>query len=111
MSNYKHTGSKLIVWYDAHAYDDEHAPTRELLKGTLGDIFIMNDKQEWQRLIGRNCISQRLILIISGQFGCEIVPKIHESSNILSIYVYCQDKARNQAWANDYSKVNYILFS
>lgn len=111
MSNYKQTGSRLIVWYDAHAYDAEHASTREALEGTLGNIFIMNDKVEWQRLIGRDCISQRLILIISGQFGCEIVPKIHESPNILSIYIYCQDKARNQAWSKNYSKVNNMLFS
>ena len=108
MSNYNHRSSRLIIWYDAHAYEQGHASTRELLESHLGDVFIMNDKTEWQRLIGRDHSSQRLVLIISGQFGREIVPRIHDSPNIVSIYVYCRDRERNREWAKNYSKVKSV---
>jgi hypothetical protein len=44
-------------------------------------------------------------LIVSGQFGREIVPKIHQLEQLSAIYVYCMNKEANEQWAKDFLKV------
>ncbi|CAF4436489.1 unnamed protein product, partial [Didymodactylos carnosus] len=46
-----------------------------------------------------------IVLIVSGRFGREIVPRIHDLSQLKSIYVFCMDKAEHEKWAKHYKKV------
>lgn len=54
----------------------------------------------------RKTTKESLILIVSGTFGRQILPSIHDLPQLISFYVFCQDKKGNEQWATKYSKVN-----
>lgn len=49
----------------------------------------------------------RLILITSGRAGRELVPKIHQLTQVASIYVFCIDENTHKKWACRFFKVRY----
>ncbi len=100
--------SPIVVWFDTNAYNTEGQMTRELLQETLGNLMVFTDKNEYKRFLGRDLKIKRLVLIISGQLGKEIVPIIHNLTSILSIYVYCKDKKAHEEWTKQYTKVNNL---
>ncbi|CAF3749135.1 unnamed protein product [Rotaria sp. Silwood1] len=48
-------------------------------------------------------------MVVSGQLGRKIVPTIHSLRQVISIYVYCFDKKRNEEWACKYAKVKAVV--
>ncbi|CAF1071152.1 unnamed protein product [Rotaria sordida] len=48
-------------------------------------------------------------MIVSGQLGKEIVPSIHNLRQVMSIYVYCMNKAINEQWASRFVKVKAVV--
>lgn len=100
--------SRLTVWYDADAYKSENEETRKLLEGTLGNVLVMCDETEYNRLLSRDHSLQRLVLIISGRLSRELLPRLHHATNILAIYIYCQNKKAYEGYVREYSKVNIL---
>ncbi|CAF0903142.1 unnamed protein product [Adineta ricciae] len=47
-------------------------------------------------------------LIISGKFGEELIPKIHNAEQLHSVYVFCMNKPKHDAWAVHYRKVRDV---
>ena len=47
-------------------------------------------------------------LIISGTFGEELIPKIHNAEQLHSVYIFCMDKPKHEAWAVHYRKVRDV---
>lgn len=45
------------------------------------------------------------ILFVSGSYGRQIVPVIHDLPQLLGVYVYCSNKELHLQWANQYTKV------
>ena len=65
-----------------------------------------SDDKTCKQYIQNNSTS-KLILIVSGQLGHKLVPQIHDLPQVISIYVYCRDKSKNQKWASNFSKVTF----
>ena len=51
----------------------------------------------------------RLVLIVSGRCGRQLVPQIHHLRQVSSIYVYCMDKKANEQWAKDFIKIKSVI--
>lgn len=49
--------------------------------------------------------TDQIILIVSGALGREIVPRIHQNRQIVSIYVYCGNRQNNEQWIKEFPKV------
>ncbi len=56
-----------------------------------------------------NELNEKIILIISGTLGCEIIPKVHSFPLIESIYVFCQNKTKHQLWAKNFNKIQGVF--
>ncbi|CAF3548332.1 unnamed protein product [Rotaria sp. Silwood1] len=54
-------------------------------------------------------ITKQVFLITSNTFGEHIVPLIYELSNIQTIYIYCGDKKKAEAWTKSYKKISGIF--
>ncbi|CAF5086200.1 unnamed protein product, partial [Rotaria sp. Silwood1] len=57
----------------------------------------------------RSIEREKIVLIVSGGYGREIVPRIHDLIQVNCIYVYCYDKARHEEWSTDFSKIRSII--
>ena len=53
-------------------------------------------------------LDEKIILVVSGSLGEEIIPKIHSFHLIDSIYIFCLNKIKHQLWAKDYSKIQGV---
>jgi hypothetical protein len=56
-----------------------------------------------------NELTEQIILIVSGSFGSQIIPKIHSFPLIDSIYIFCQNKTQHRLWAKNFKKIQGVF--
>lgn len=49
-----------------------------------------------------------ILLIVSGSMGLELVPTVHDLNQIHSVYIFCMNKPKYDAWAKQYQKVRGV---
>ena len=95
-----------LIWLDATVYSSiENHATQKELRSITHNFHSFDSIHDCEKYIQTKTIYDRLFLIVSGQLGRDIVPRIHHYRQIFSIYVYCQNKQKNEEWANKFSKV------
>ncbi|CAF3522232.1 unnamed protein product, partial [Rotaria sp. Silwood1] len=67
------------------------------------------DVRQCQKYIEEQSQNDRLVIIVSGRLGQEIVPSVHNLQQVISIYVYCMNKGINEQWACKYTKVKAVV--
>jgi response regulator RpfG family c-di-GMP phosphodiesterase len=110
MDNSHTNGSNLeifsIIWLDPSVNSNRaNQNAEQQLRNIINHLRKFEDGQECQQYIEERSQEDRLILIVSDQFGKDIVPQIHHLRQVSSIYVYCPDKQKNQEWVSQFNKV------
>lgn len=101
----------LFYWLDAEVNTSDHNKTlQKQICSVIDYLEIFDNQSECQEAIKSLPKNERLILIVSGRLGRQIVPQIHDLRQVISIYVYCSDKALNEEWARQFKKVLNIIF-
>lgn len=96
-----------LVWLDAYVNKTTNESIQTELRELTNQFRTFDNCSECQLFLQSN--DQRLVLIVSGRLGREIVPQIHSLEQIASIYVYCLDRERNEQWAKNYSKIQRVV--
>ncbi|CAF4432505.1 unnamed protein product [Rotaria socialis] len=100
----------LLVWLDPHVNtSDENRETQVKLRKVLTCLYTFDNVTTCEKWLKEYDANEKLILIVSGAYGNQIVPKVHYLPTIISIYVYCLDVNRNKTWSMDYSKVQSVV--
>lgn len=95
-----------LAWLDAQVNDtDENIKAQSELRSAINLWKIFHDKDECMQYIQSVAEGDRIILIVSGKLGRELVPGIYNLRQLCSIYVYCMDKKGNKEWASNFTKV------
>lgn len=94
-----------LIWLDSNSKDDRHA--EEKLQSILNKLETFEDVSKCFEYIKQTSEKDRLILIVSGRLGREIVPLINDIDQVISVYVYCFDRKANEEWTSKYSKVKF----
>ena len=94
-----------IIWVDALENDEEIRATEKKLRKTINHLKRFNNVKQCQQYIEKTSQNNRLILVVSGRYGRELVPVIYQLRQITSIYVYCMDRDSNLKWSRSYTKV------
>jgi hypothetical protein len=96
-----------LLWLDAAVNSsEENRQAQQQLRATINHVITFEDANRCQQYIRSICAHDRLVLIVSGQLGQEVVPSIHQMRQLSSIYVYCMNKERNEKWAKNFTKVS-----
>lgn len=93
-----------LVWLDDNITEDRG--TQEKLQTIINHLKRFHHASECQRYIQDTSKNDRIVLIVNGLLGRELVPCIHHLSQVSSIYVYCMNKMENELWTKDFHKVN-----
>jgi hypothetical protein len=101
----KHLEIFSLIWLDTDVNVKETRNTEQKLRSTINHLKKFQDVEQCQQYIEQTSQKDRLVLIVSGQLGQEIVPSIHKLRQVISIYVYCMDKQRNEEWSSKFTKV------
>ena len=106
--------SFIVVWCDGsigsskNSVDDSNTLIKltSIVNKKRQLIHAFNDVaacQEFLSLVNNVC------LIVSGTIGQELVPIIHQLDQIHSIFVFCMNKPKHDAWATHYNKVRGVF--
>ena len=85
-----------LIWLDADVNIKGTRDTEQKLRTIINHLKKFHDVEQCQQYIEQRSQKDRLVLIVSGRFGREIVPSIHKLRQVTSIYVYCMDKKGNE---------------
>ncbi|CAF1524868.1 unnamed protein product, partial [Didymodactylos carnosus] len=89
-----------LIWLDGNVNkDQDNLALQRKLRQIISLFEVFDILIECERYI-QHTKTEEIILIVGGKFGRELVPRIHNLSQLLAVYVYCMDKAGNESWAN-----------
>ena len=94
-----------ITWLDDNIQAGDNRDTEQHLRSIINRLKRFKDIERCEKFIQERSPEDRLILIVSGRLGRQIVPTIHTFRQVMSIYVYCMDAAGNREWSKKYAKV------
>ncbi|CAF4712994.1 unnamed protein product, partial [Rotaria sp. Silwood2] len=95
-----------LIWLDAVVNQlQENIDAQQQIRSIINHLKTFQNVQDCEKYINQTSKDDRILLIVSGQLGQEIVPRIHHNRQIFSIYVYCMNKAKNEEWAKHFQKV------
>ncbi|CAF2026607.1 unnamed protein product [Rotaria magnacalcarata] len=102
----------LLIWLDPNVdTSTDNVKTQERLRKILTCLITFDKVEPCERWLKKCCSNEKIILIVSGAYGQEIIPKIHHLKTLITIYVYCLDVDRNKRWAKTFSKIRNVTSS
>ena len=103
------TESFASLWLDQNVNKTEdNLQTQQELRQLINHLRTFDNADQCEQYI-RKITKEKVILIVSGSLGRELVPRLHDLPQFSTCYVFCQDQKRNEEWANKYHKVQYFI--
>ena len=95
-----------LIWLDANnSIDEKRRDMERQLRCVINHLRKFAYGLECLQYIKQRSTDDRLMLIVSDEFGRELVPQIHELKQVSSIYVYCMNQSSNDQWTHEFPKV------
>ncbi|CAF1180167.1 unnamed protein product [Rotaria sordida] len=100
----------LLLWLDAKIDEsnEDYRNSIKHLQRTVNTIKPYRDTEECINYISE-LENEKAFLIISGALCESVVPRVHNMTQLYSIYVFCRKKEKYEEWAKDWSKVKGIF--
>jgi tetratricopeptide (TPR) repeat protein len=100
----------LLIWLDNNI-DDNSADCRNTITQLRRAVNAINTFSD-----GDQCIefletidNEKVCMIISGSLGQHIVPRVHNMSQVDSIFIFCGNKQYHEQWAKEWSKIKGVF--
>jgi tetratricopeptide (TPR) repeat protein len=100
----------LLIWLDQNI-DENSTDCRNSitqLRRTVNTIHSFKDGEQCIHFL-ENMNNEKACMIISGSFGQDIVPRIHNMSQVDSIFIFCGNKKYHEQWTKDWSKIKGVF--
>jgi hypothetical protein len=109
--NHRNLETFSLVWLDSTINNSqENVNTQRRLKTIINHLLTFEDSTLCEEYIRSVSNHDRIVIIVSGLLGRQLVPRIHQLEQVCSIYVYCMDRKTNEQWTKDFTKVNNDKF-
>ena len=92
----------LLIWLDQHI-DDNNLDCRNTirqLRHVVNSINLFTDEENCIEFIQR-MDTEKVCMITSGLFSQHIVTRIHNMSQVDSIFIFCSDKECHEQWTKE----------
>jgi tetratricopeptide (TPR) repeat protein len=108
--NIKMVQNVLLIWLDSNIDDnnDDCHNTVSQLRRVVNDVNTFTDRDRCVQFIER-IKDEKACMIISGSLGEHIVPRIHNMSQVDSIFIFCGNKKHHEQWTKDWSKIKGVF--
>jgi hypothetical protein len=98
--------SLSLIWLDANVnISRENLDVQKRLRSTINFLKTFHDVAECEAHIRSVPAGDRVLFIVSGGLGRDIVPRIHMLRQVIAIYVFCSNKQIHEQWTKPYTKV------
>lgn len=98
-----------LFWLDAsvNKFLDKSKSTPRL-RANIDYLKKFSDPEECEKRIRSISESERIVLIVSGSFNRQIVPRIHSLPELSAIYVFCMNLDGNRQWVDSFNRVELV---
>ncbi|UJR16852.1 hypothetical protein I4U23_003751 [Adineta vaga] len=98
-----------LIWLDANVHKTkDNIDSQVKLREAINFLQLFDEADACEENI-KTITIEKVVLIVSGRLGREVVPRWHDLPQLNCIYVYCFDRAANKLWADKYSKVKGVF--
>ena len=100
----------LLVWLDNNINENNSdcQNTISQLRRTVNSVNIFTDGQECIEFL-EDIADEKACMIISGSLGQQIISRVHDLSQVDSIFIFCGNKKYHEGWAKDWSKIKGVF--
>ena len=101
----------LLIWLDTDIDDENSADYRHMviqLRRVVNTVDAFTDGEECINFIETKN-NEKICMIISGSLGKHIVPRVHNMSQVDSIFIFCGNKKHHEKWVKDWPKIKGIF--
>jgi len=98
-----------LIWLDASINSAQNLAAQEKLRSFINYLRTFDKLDECEKYIRSISSDDRIVLIVSGHFGQQLLPNIHLFRQVSSIYIYCTNKEFHQQWSKQYTKVILVF--
>jgi hypothetical protein len=99
------------LWLDQNVNStQDNRDTLTELRQVINHLRTFDNGDKCEEYI-RQVTKEKIVLIVSGSLGRQVVPRIHDLPQFSACYVFCQDEQGNKQWASKYHKVKCVLRS
>src|ERR1700734_3318538 len=100
----------LLIWLDNKINDtsEDCYNTITHLRRAVNTINTFTDGEKCIEFL-ENIADERACMIISGSLGQHIVPRVHNMSQVDSIFISCRNQKYHEQWAKDWSKIKGVF--
>jgi hypothetical protein len=99
-----------MIWLDTDVNIlESNIVTQQNIRSFINRLKTFDDVEQCERHIRLMSEDDRVVFIVCGRLGRDIIPRIQSLRQIASIYVYCVDQKEKETWSTKDSKVKKIF--
>ncbi|CAF0903839.1 unnamed protein product [Adineta steineri] len=100
----------LLIWLDSNIDESNNdcQNTITKLRRAVNDINTYTNGDQCLEFI-QTIVDKKVCMIISGSLGQHIVPRVHNMSQVDSIFIFCGNKKYHEQWAKDWPKIKGVF--
>ncbi|CAF1444681.1 unnamed protein product [Adineta steineri] len=100
----------LLVWLDSTIDESngECQNTISTLQRAVNDVNTYTDGDQCLEFI-QTVVDNKVCMIVSGSLGKHIVPRVHNMSQVDSIFIFCSNRTYHEEWAKDWRKIKGVF--
>ncbi|CAF1503160.1 unnamed protein product [Adineta steineri] len=100
----------LLIWLDSNIDEtnDDCQNTITKLRRAVNDTNTFTDVDQCLEFI-QTIIDKKICMIISGSLGQHFVPRVHNMSQVDSLFIFCGNKKHHELWAKDWPKIKGVF--
>ena len=99
----------LLIWLDGsidqNSSDCQNTITH--LRGAVNALNSFTDDGECIQFL-EDMATEKICMIISGALGQQIMPRVHDLSQIDSIFIFCGNKTYHEGWTKNWPKIKGV---
>ena len=100
----------LLIWLDSNV-DENSSDCQNIithLRRAVNIVKIFTDGDECTQFL-QDMGNEKACMIISGALGQYMMPRVHDLSQIDSIFIYCGNKTHHEEWAKKWPKIKGVF--
>jgi hypothetical protein len=99
-----------LIWLDSNIDDhnEDYHNTISQLRRVVNTINTFIDGDQCVQFIN-NIDNEKACVLISGLLGEHIVPRVHDMSQVDSIFIFCSNQNKHEQWTKEWPKIKGVF--
>ena len=100
----------LLTWLDNNI-DESSADYRNTITQLRRAVNTVNQYTDSEQCIEflQTIDNEKVCMVISGSLGQHVVPRVHDMSQVDSIFIFCGNKEYHEQWAKEWPKIKGVF--